>query len=227
VSTEPATDSSPEPAPARTGAGSSWPLIAASCVLLAALFHSATPNAAPLSATVRAGPVARYAEGAPAGFSGGFAEQSCHACHFQADVNTGSGTITITGVPERFVAGERYLLTITLTRPGMAIGGFQLTARLKDGGAQAGTLSPPAGESERVTIDAQSGIQYASQRRPGTALVARDTARWTVEWTAPNANGTVLFHVAANAADNDASAQGDYIHTAMVTTDAAGGPTRR
>lgn len=170
----------------------------------------------------RLGAAARYADGAPPGFSGGFNEQSCHACHFHADVNSGSGRVTIAGVPERFVAGERYRLTITLARPGMTLGGFQLTARVTDGGAQAGTLAPAPEDAERIGIDVQGDVQYAGQRQTGAALAAPDTARWALVWTAPTASFPVAFHVAANAADGDDRVDGDYIHTAVVETSPAG-----
>lgn len=174
------------------------------------------PKAASRFEAAPSSPVARYADGAPRGFSSGSGEQSCHACHFQAEVNTQPGSVTIAGMPERFVAGKRYPLTVTLTRPGMIIGGFQLTARFEDGGAQAGVLTPAPGEEERVAIEASGDVQYANQRRPGTALVAPDTARWTLLWTAPEATATVRFHVAANAADDDESVYGDYIYTAVL-----------
>ena len=59
-----------------------------------------------------------YAEGAPPGFSGGFTEQSCDACHFHAAPNTGPGRLALDGVPDRFAAGESYKVTISLTQPG-------------------------------------------------------------------------------------------------------------
>jgi hypothetical protein len=166
-----------------------------------------------------------YAESAPPGFSGGFGEQSCHACHFHADLNSGPGRVTIAGLPDRFAPGERYPLTITLTRPNMKLGGFQLTARLKDGGAQAGSLAPAPGEEQRVGTDVQSGIKYVNQRRKGTAVASAHTATWKLIWTAPPANGAVVFHVAANAADGDETAEGDSIHTlAVESTPGSPGP---
>ena len=157
-----------------------------------------------------------YAESAPPGFSGGFDEQSCHACHFHADLDSGPGRVTIAGVPDRFAPGERYPLTVTLTRPEMKLGGFQLTARFQDGGAQAGSLAPAAGEEERVGVDVQSAVEYVNQRRKGTALASEDTATWRLLWTAPPAGGAVVFHVAANAADGDETAEGDDVHTLAV-----------
>lgn len=160
--------------------------------------------------------VSGYADGAPAGFSGGFGEESCHACHFHEDLNSGPGRVTITDVPKQFAPGERYPVTVTLTRPGMTLGGFQLTARFKEDGAQAGTFAPAPGQAERVMIDAQGPVQYASQRRKGTELISADTAVWKLLWTAPRADGTVIFHVAANAANGDETAEGDYVHTSSV-----------
>jgi hypothetical protein len=182
-----------------------------------------------LAATVTASPAAgarpheptapattiRYADGAPPGFSGAFGENSCHACHFDADVNTTSGRLTIEGVPARFAAGTAYPLRVTLHRAGMLTGGFQLTARFKDGGAQAGPLAVGADEQERVKIDVQAGVQYANQRSAGAAPTSATTAAWTVLWTAPASGGTVQFHAAANAGNKDDSANGDHVFTAV------------
>ena len=175
----------------------------ASAILAVSVFVAAGP------ATSRA---AAYADGAPPGFSGGFGESSCDACHFEAAVNTPPGRVTLTGVPERFVPGARYPLTITLSRPGMMIGGFQLAARLDGDGTQAGTLAPGPGDDKRIKIEPGT-IQYANQRQAGTDLAGPGTAKWTVVWTAPNTPGTVRFHVAANAADKDEAARGDYVYT--------------
>ena len=164
----------------------------------------------------------RYADGAPPGFSGGFNEQSCHACHFHAEVNSEPGRLTIAGVPKRFVGGERYPITITLARSGMMLGGFQLTARFTDGGEQAGALAAAPEDEERIGIAVQGSIQYAGQRRKGAALAAPSTGRWVLVWTAPMASAPVTFHVAANAADGDDRVDGDYIHTAVVETSPAG-----
>ena len=98
----------------------------------------------------------------------------------------------------------------------MKLGGFQLTARFKDGGAQAGLLALETSEQERVRIDERSGVQYVSQRRKGTSLTSANTAIWKLLWTAPPGGGPVLLHVAANAADGDDTADGDYVHTAAL-----------
>ena len=196
-----------------------WPaLIAASAGFYAILFVAAALHAAPVVGIVRRVPTSDYADGAPPGFSGGFKEESCHGCHFDAaEPNTRPGEVSITGLPERFTAGQRYPLTIRLSRPGMAIGGFQLAARFDDG-TQAGTLERGPGEEKRLAVEVSSGVQYANQRRPGAQTTAPGLAQWTVIWTAPAAARPVTFHVAANAADNDESTRGDYVYTALANS---------
>jgi hypothetical protein len=165
-----------------------------------------------LATTMRLVASHSYAEGAPPGFSGGFKEQSCHACHFDAEPNTGPGRVVIDGAPAQFTPGERYTLTITLTRADMKRAGFQLAARFKDTGAQAGTLAPAATENERVGIETNASVQYANQKAAG-AVAGTGESRWTVEWTAPKTGGAVVFHVAANAANGNESADGDLVFT--------------
>jgi hypothetical protein len=160
-----------------------------------------------------------YADGAPPGFSGGFGEQSCHACHFHEAVNSAPGRVALTGVPDRYVAGGRYPLTVTFTRAGMRTGGFQLTARFADGGAQAGTLQPAAGDEKRVKVERPEAIEYAGQRRAGAQPVADDGLRWTLVWTAPSTGGAVQFHVAANAGNNDETVEGDFVYTTSAKAD--------
>lgn len=176
-------------------------------------FSSATPQVRLKPDTTATG----YADGAPPGFTGGFGEQACDACHFEAELNTKPGQLTLTGVPERFTAGERYPLTIMLSRPGMAMGGFQLSARMENDGAQAGTLTPGPGEEKRIRIE-PGKVQYANQRQDGTALAEPGAAKWTVIWTAPAASGGIVFHAAANAADKDEAARGDYVYTTAATS---------
>ena len=93
--------------------------------------------AAVLASTVRLVASHAYAEGAPPGFSGGFKEDTCHACHFHEALNAPPGRVAIDGAPARFAAGERYTLTITVARAGTKRAGFQLAARFAESGAQA------------------------------------------------------------------------------------------
>jgi hypothetical protein len=172
--------------------------------------------AAVLATTVRLVASHAYADGAPPGFSGGFKEDSCHGCHFHEELNAAPGRVEIEGVPPAFTRGQSYTLTVRLSRAGMKLAGFQLAARFKDGGAQAGVLAPGSADAERVGVESASGVQYAGQEKAGASAVAGDTATWTVVWTAPKSGGPVVFHVAANAANGNESADGDFVYTASV-----------
>lgn len=171
-----------------------------------------------ISIAVASIPARGHLDEPPTGFSGGFGEQSCDACHFSYDLNDSAGELRISGVPPLYLPGERYPLILTLTRPGMAIGGIQLAARFAVGGEQAGSLAPGEGEEARMAISRSFGIEYAQHLREGTALAAPDTARWTVLWTAPEAGGAVRFHASGNAADQNDSQFGDYIYTTSAET---------
>jgi hypothetical protein len=192
-------------------------------ILLASAFLSASAwvvqahgNGVELAvAEARVAPAYLYRDGPPPGFSGGFGEDHCQACHFGDTLNAKPGSLTISA-PARYSPGRTYTLTLTLTRPGMVIGGFQLTARFEDGGAQAGTLAVTHGDRDRVKVTTDRGVQYAYHQRPGTGLTGRNVVRWTLRWTAPAGGGSVRFHVAANAANEDDSQFGDFVYTASV-----------
>jgi hypothetical protein len=200
-------------------------VLVAGAITALAVVARATGAAVPAAATAPhtlAGGAPAYLEGAPPGFSGGFDEPSCHACHFHGDVNSGPERVEIAGVPERFSAGARYVITVTLRRPGIRLAGFQLTARFKDDGSQAGLLAAAPGDAPRVKVETYNGVAYVSQRKEGTSLADADQARWSLEWTAPDAQRPVVFHVAANAADGDGTAEGDYVETAFAEAMPAG-----
>jgi hypothetical protein len=96
----------------------------------------------------------------------------------------------------------------------MALGGFQLTARFASDGRQAGTIVPAADDGARVRVEEEGAVQYANQTREGAVGMGGSAARWKVAWTAPaQAEGRIVFHVAANAADGDGTSEGDHIYT--------------
>ncbi|HEX2167221.1 MAG TPA: choice-of-anchor V domain-containing protein, partial [Longimicrobiales bacterium] len=155
----------------------------------------------------------------PPAHTGGFSEPLCTACHFQAAVNEGSGTLTIDGLPAAYQPATAYTLTVTIAQEYLAAGGFQMAARFDDG-TQAGTFSTAPSDSARVDVTAHEGVQYIHHAYDGTPAVAPDTARWQVVWTAPR-EGAVVFHAAANAADDDFSPMGDMIYAVSLRTSPA------
>ena len=172
---------------------------------------SATITAALVATGLRLMAAHAYADGAPPGFSGGLKEETCHACHFHQPLNAPPGRVTLEGIPAQFVAGQRYALTIALTRPQMKRAGFQLSARFKADGAQAGTLASI--ERDRTKVESEGKVHYAGQTKAGSTVADAEAVRWTIEWTAPASGGPVVFTVAANAADGNESADGDFVYT--------------
>lgn len=149
--------------------------------------------------------------------TGGFGEPTCGACHIQADVNAGTGSLALAGLPLEYAGDVTYSLTITLAQRGLAAGGFQLSSRFTDG-TQAGTLAHSPNDSTRVAVTTAGGVQYLHHVYAGTRPSALDTIAWQIRWTAPAARGTIVFHVAANAADDDASPLGDMIYATSLRT---------
>src|SRR3954467_8071617 len=97
----------------------------------------------PVLAIVILLPIAALAfkEGPYPNVTGGFGEQSCHLCHLDNPVNAPGGSVELSGVPPRYVAGETYAITVTISREGLRRGGFEIAARYASGkqrGKQAG-----------------------------------------------------------------------------------------
>jgi hypothetical protein len=150
--------------------------------------------------------------------TGGFGEPTCQYCHFEAQLDAGSGKLTIDGVPDAYAPGATYTLTLTLVHPGVAAAGFEIAARFEKSGAQAGVFAPEPDQTNRVEVTTEADVQYAHHVRPGTVPVAADTARWRLLWTAPPAGGPILFHAVGNAANGDDSPLGDFVYTASAST---------
>ncbi len=165
-----------------------------------------------LSATLL---VAGFVEGPFPGMTGGFREPTCRFCHFDKRLNDPAGSLIVSGIPKSYNAARQYAITIILTRPAMARGGFQLSARFAAGarrGEQAGVLKPTDGRVQ--IVEAPDGkVKYAQHTPQGTVAAPNGALQWVVEWTAPDPPGAaVVFNVAGNAANNDTSPLGDFIY---------------
>lgn len=169
-----------------------------------------------LSAFVEGPAPSPFVEGPLPGMTGGFGEPSCHQCHFDNPIGEPSGRLTLSSVPRIYVSGARYALKIALRRPGLSRGGFQIAARFAAGplaGAQAGRLAPADDRVQVVHDPARPAIDYAQHTAGGTRAPRAGELEWTVRWIAPDeARDPVVFHVAANAANDDASPLGDFIY---------------
>lgn len=161
-----------------------------------------------------------FAEGPFPGFTGGFKEPTCQQCHFGHDLNERGGTLTLSGVPPEYSAGQSYTLTVTLKKDGLAKGGFQLASRATTGstaGRDAGTLEVTGADAQLVK-SADKTVTYVQHTPAGVKAVTPGSLTWTFRWTAPKtAVGPIEFDLAANASNNDESPMDDVIYTASAT----------
>lgn len=159
----------------------------------------------------------RLSDRPPPAHTGGFGEPTCTVCHFDTPADDGRGAIALAGLPAMYAPGETYQLTVSLSHPDLSSGGFQLSARYAEGarqGMQAGSLRALDTRVD-VTGLTELPVQYARHTYDGTrpdSSGAKQTS-WRIEWMAPGDGGVVAFHVAANAANDDASPLGDYVYT--------------
>jgi len=178
------------------------PLIAAGSFVLASLALKASSS------------------GSVAARTGGFGEMTCQQCHWDNKLNEPPGLIRLTGIPKIYTPRQRYLITLTLARPGLARAGFQVAARedltKTNVSREAGSLRAIDGLTELIRDDATQ-VTYLQHTKVGTEPRTSGEAAWTFAWTAPD-SGPVVFHVAANAANGDDSALGDFIYTAEART---------
>jgi hypothetical protein len=163
---------------------------------------------------------AAFKEGPYPNVTGGFGEQSCHLCHLDNPVNAAGGKLEISGVPRAYVAGQKYQVTVSLTRDRMRRGGFEIAARFASGrrkGKQAGTWSVIDARMQVIPGATDPALTFVQHNLAGSRTATPGTNAWTIEWTAPSpASDSVQFNVAANASNNDDSPLGDYIYLGMV-----------
>lgn len=148
--------------------------------------------------------------------TGGFGEGTCTICHMSYPLNAGrlsGGVFEIVGVPNAYVAGQTYPLTVRIGQPGQSRWGFELAARFADSAKQAGRLAPADDFTQVIESD---GIQYIEHTVAGTRAGAVDgPVEFHFTWTAPDpSGGMILFNAAGNAANSSNDPTGDYIYTA-------------
>ena len=69
-------------------------------------------------------------------------EASCTACHGDFPVNSGTGSVTISGIPANYRPNETRTITVTTSQSDAVIYGFQMTA-IDSTGVDAGTFTLP------------------------------------------------------------------------------------
>ena len=167
--------------------------------------------------SLKDGKVSASASGPSASFTGAPGEGNCTACHGDFPVNTGTGSVTITGVPANYIPNQTYPITVTTSQADAVIYGFQLTA-IDSTGAAAGTFTVPTQQPPQTQL--LNGIvdnmvrTYVEHTIDGIIPTAFGSKTWTFDWTAPaQRKGKIGFYAAGNGANSDGNLSGDYIYT--------------
>jgi hypothetical protein len=138
----------------------------------------------------------------PLGYTGAPGEQTCQkaSCHGGGNF---VGTPSLSGLPDSIVAGESYLLTLSL-ESNCTKAGFELTCLDADD-VKAGTFSAGTGTS----VANFGGKQYVRQSAPKT--LAAGTTSWNFTWNAPETVGgdAVTFYFSTLNANGNGNDSGD------------------
>lgn len=155
-----------------------------------------------------------YPEQLPGAFTGGFGEETCHSCHFDYPLNPQDGSLLAEGFPKSYEPGQIYTFMLSIDRNDLGQAGFQLSSRFEDG-RQAGSFKS---NSDRLTFTkAENHLQYLQHSLKGSKVNNQSSAPWKITWIAPDtSSGKIIFNIAANAANGDASAFGDYIYVRQI-----------
>lgn len=145
-------------------------------------------------------------------FTGGFGEETCRSCHFDYDLNQEGGSLAVKGLDNPLEPGESYEVIVTVESEQLEVGGFQMTARFKDG-TQAGEFEW-TGDRLMLTPSVGDDIQYLQHSSEGTSPTGDREVSWTFIWLAPEnrSSNQVIFNIAANAGNDDDSSFGDWIY---------------
>jgi hypothetical protein len=158
-----------------------------------------------------------YSSGPPPGHTAGFGEPACTACHYDYVLNEPGATIRLDSLPRHYTAGQKYPLTLVVRHAALKRGGFQLSARFADG-TQGGAFV--MADTLLLTMRGKAGIEFLSHTMAGADRVSGDSITWRFLWVAPASRQAVVFNVAVNVSNRDASEFGDRIFARSFETSA-------
>jgi hypothetical protein len=158
-----------------------------------------------------------FSSGPPDGRTGAPGELTCYdGCHNSYTLNYGTGNVSFSGVPELYVPGETYLITILVAHPSMQRWGFELSVKTNQQ-AQAGNITVT--QSNYTQTGFLSGITYLKHRSAGTFNGQAGGAEWEFEWTAPESEtGNITFYASGNCANGNGMNSNDYIYTTSISS---------
>jgi uncharacterized protein (TIGR03437 family) len=171
-------------------------------------------------------PVGANSFGPPLGNTNAPAESNCTSCHLGPAINTGGGSVTITGLPATYTPNQDIAVTVTVAQASRVRFGFQLTV-ITDAGAKAGQIIvTDAARTQLQTADVTGNPRdYIFHTTAGTPANGTNQSTWTFTWRAPAASvGRVTFYAAGNATNNSNTNAGDLIYSTNASIQPGGGP---
>jgi hypothetical protein len=153
-----------------------------------------------------------YSSGPPDEVTGAPGEGICVDCHTSFPLNSGNGSLAITG-PAQFLPGHTYPVTVTIQDAGQQRWGFEFTPLTQ------GTCAIT--DATHTQMQIVSGKAYVKHTTGGTYNgTVNGPISWTFNWTAPiSAPAQITFYAAGNAANGNGNNQGDYIYSTSFTAD--------
>jgi len=137
---------------------------------------------------------------------------TCTQCH---GATPGSGSVEILGVPGSYSPGAIYDLTVRVSDPVQAGGGFQISVEDVIG-AHIGTLSVTDAVNTKLNETDPNFLNHTSTGVDNAVagwVGAGNSASYNLRWQAPASDaGPVTFWVAGNAINNNLSSTGDIIY---------------
>lgn len=161
--------------------------------------------------------------GPSASFTNAPGEGNCTACHTSFPVDTGGGSVTLTGLPHDYLPNQQIPITVTTTHANAVLWGFQMTAIDSQGRTVGAFTLPTQNPAKMQTISGLVNNQiriYVEHTVDGlftNGVFGYNT--WTFTWTAPPQRvGKIGFYAAGNGADSQGGPLGDYIYTTATAT---------
>lgn len=168
------------------------------------------------------GAVSASAFGPAASFTNAPGEGNCTACHTDFAVNSGTGGITISGLPPNYRPNQQIPITVTVGQSDAVKYGFQMTT-IDSLGRRAGDYVIP--NANPPLIQTIEGLVGGNQRRyiehteQGTTPTQFGSLSWTFTYTTPTTRvGKIRFFAAGNGADSNGNTSGDHIYTTAAAT---------
>jgi len=144
-------------------------------------------------------------------------EANCTMCHISFALDSGAGSVTISGMPAVYTPGAAYIIQISVADPQASRWGFEFTI-LTSLGNNAGLIGPRDNLSQ-TSFDWGTGRKYAKHTTAGNRIGTPGGVSWSVDWVAPAVGtGDVTLYVCGNAANSSFDPIGDYIYSNTFTS---------